>query len=318
MTPKDQEKTSAIHNKSQSAEGNASQSSNQVSNVTGGTVGGVIATSGVLAVAWGMSQQGEINPQIAKAAQDESSPKQSPEAEQVNQSQCSESDPVFESTQKTTNHYSNDAPISAATSVRDDMSFSEAFAAARQEVGSGGVFIWRGNLYGTYYKEEWENMTSEQKAEYNQAISQYAAQHLPNTSEPSTPEEEPLENRTQEEVYAALHQANYASAKEERIVLARADFNEDGVIDAVLIDTNNDGEPDRIAIDSNYDGIVDAVAVDHDYDNIADAIYLDFNQDGTPDLVTDTNNIIDPEMDITQTMDNSDDFDNDADVSEWM
>ena len=40
--------------------------------------------------------------------------------------------------------------------INDDMSFGEAFAAARAELGPGEVFQWRGNLYNTYTAEEWE------------------------------------------------------------------------------------------------------------------------------------------------------------------
>lgn len=47
-----------------------------------------------------------------------------------------------------------DDNISVATGVNDEMSFNEAFAAARSEVGAGGAFEWRGNVYGTYYAEE--------------------------------------------------------------------------------------------------------------------------------------------------------------------
>ena len=53
-----------------------------------------------------------------------------------------------------------------ATSVDDSMSFSEAFAAARKEVGAGGLFVWHGNTYGTYYAEEWNAMSEEEKEEY--------------------------------------------------------------------------------------------------------------------------------------------------------
>ena len=53
--------------------------------------------------------------------------------------------------------------IPIAYGVSDDMTFSEAFAAARQEVGPGGVFQWNGNVYGTYYANEWENLSSEQQ-----------------------------------------------------------------------------------------------------------------------------------------------------------
>ena len=59
-----------------------------------------------------------------------------------------------------------DDQISVATTVTDDMSFGEAFAAARQEVGPGGVFEWRGGVYGTYTADEWNSMTAEQQAEY--------------------------------------------------------------------------------------------------------------------------------------------------------
>lgn len=39
--------------------------------------------------------------------------------------------------------------------VSDEMSFGDAFAAARAELGQGGVFEWRGNLYATDTIEEW-------------------------------------------------------------------------------------------------------------------------------------------------------------------
>lgn len=70
-------------------------------------------------------------------------------------------------------HYEGKAPL--AHSVNDEMSFGEAFAAARKEVGAGGVFEWRGNLYGTYYEKEWENMSAEDKKAYWQSVR--GAQH---------------------------------------------------------------------------------------------------------------------------------------------
>ena len=48
-----------------------------------------------------------------------------------------------------------------AHKVSDCMSFNEAFAAARQEVGPGGVFKWHGNVYGTYYADEWKEFSDE-------------------------------------------------------------------------------------------------------------------------------------------------------------
>ncbi|MBR7168901.1 MAG: hypothetical protein IKD17_00515, partial [Alistipes sp.] len=50
--------------------------------------------------------------------------------------------------------------------VTDEMSFGDAFAAARAEVGPGGAFEWRGGVYGTYTADEWANMTAEEREAY--------------------------------------------------------------------------------------------------------------------------------------------------------
>lgn len=57
-----------------------------------------------------------------------------------------------------------DAEVPVAFSPSDHMSFSQAFASARAEVGPGGCFAWRGGIYGTYYYDEWHNMSSADKA----------------------------------------------------------------------------------------------------------------------------------------------------------
>ncbi|MCH5225427.1 MAG: hypothetical protein J1D77_05475 [Muribaculaceae bacterium] len=57
--------------------------------------------------------------------------------------------------------------IQVAEGVEDSMSFSQAFAAARSEVGPGGAFEWHGNVYGTYSADEWNAMSPAEKADYN-------------------------------------------------------------------------------------------------------------------------------------------------------
>ena len=64
-----------------------------------------------------------------------------------------------------------DGEVPVASSVSDDMSFSEAFTAARTEVGSGGVFEWHGNIYSTFTEDEWNGMTAEQIDEYGSHFS---------------------------------------------------------------------------------------------------------------------------------------------------
>ena len=55
------------------------------------------------------------------------------------------------------------ATVNFAEGVNDEMSFSQAFAAARADVGAGGAFEWRGQIYGTYYADEWESMSDDEK-----------------------------------------------------------------------------------------------------------------------------------------------------------
>lgn len=56
--------------------------------------------------------------------------------------------------------------MDVAESVNDSMSFNQAFAAARHEVGAGGLFVWHGHTYGTYYANEWDAMTPEEHDQY--------------------------------------------------------------------------------------------------------------------------------------------------------
>lgn len=59
--------------------------------------------------------------------------------------------------------YSN-KPI--ARMNQNDGSFNEAFKVARDEVGAGGWFIWKDKVFNTYYKEEWEMLSKDEKNDY--------------------------------------------------------------------------------------------------------------------------------------------------------
>ena len=51
----------------------------------------------------------------------------------------------------------------------DDLPFDEAFAAARDEVGPGGVFHWHGGVYGTFNAEEWSALSEDERYAFYQA-----------------------------------------------------------------------------------------------------------------------------------------------------
>ncbi len=62
------------------------------------------------------------------------------------------------------------ADIDVAGKVNDTMSFEQAFEAARDEVGMGGVFGWHGRWYNTFQKEEWSSLSLEQRQSYTEMI----------------------------------------------------------------------------------------------------------------------------------------------------
>lgn len=73
-----------------------------------------------------------------------------------------------EPTQETPSDPNNGSLQVAKTN--DDMSFGDAFAAARAEVGSGGVFHWHGGIYNTYTVEEWNAMTEAERNEFANSV----------------------------------------------------------------------------------------------------------------------------------------------------
>lgn len=54
--------------------------------------------------------------------------------------------------------------------VDDDLSFSQAFAEARAQVGPGGVFEWHGKVYHTYTSNEWDKMSAQERADFQQKV----------------------------------------------------------------------------------------------------------------------------------------------------
>jgi hypothetical protein len=49
-------------------------------------------------------------------------------------------------------------------------SFGEAFKVARELCGPGGWFIWKGKIYNTYYKEEWQALSQIERNDYLASI----------------------------------------------------------------------------------------------------------------------------------------------------
>lgn len=89
-----------------------------------------------------------------------------------------------------------DDHIKQASCIDERMNFDEAFAAARAEVGAGGVFGWHGNLYGTYTTREWNAMGESQREAFNEHFAWRNLDEAPITADvitasPMTPELDP-------------------------------------------------------------------------------------------------------------------------------
>jgi hypothetical protein len=56
--------------------------------------------------------------------------------------------------------------IAIAHNINDSMTFEQAFASSREEVGPGGVFNWHGNTYSTFYKAEWNGLSLDEKQDF--------------------------------------------------------------------------------------------------------------------------------------------------------
>ena len=155
--------------------------------------------------------------------------------------------------------------VAIAHSVSEDMSFSEAFAAARAEVGPGGVFTWHGNVYGTYYANEWNNMSDSEKHDYADAVrhTDYNTDSVSNHAQSNYYHEA---SYGEGEIHVLGHDSyeieggqviNVTQVEIDGHYGELYDIDNDGLLDAAAIDVNDDGRPDVAMIDENSDGVID-------------------------------------------------------------
>ncbi len=165
----------------------------------------------------------------------------------------------------------SDGTVDVATNVDDSMTFGEAFAAARAEVGPGGAFEWHGKVYGTFYKNEWNNMTADEKAEYESHFD-WSRSHHHDTADDEIPVE---------------HQKSHIANNDDN-----SDDNDDNDDDEINVIGGEEDLPVVEVLGVGYDedldanvGVVsvdgvEAVLLDVDTDNTFDYLLVDENNDG--------------------------------------
>ena len=148
--------------------------------------------------------------------------------------------------------------------VDDNASFAEAFADARAQVGPGGAFEWRGHVYNTYYAEEWNNMSAEERAEYQSKID-YAtiAGDTNNNVVEKTPyveqnsmasNTEMVDNDTESDSVKVLGVEAVEDEYGNQMTIAAIEVEGE---QALLVDVDNDGTMDVLMADENYDNMID-------------------------------------------------------------
>ena len=157
-----------------------------------------------------------------------------------------------------------DNSLQIADTATDDMSFSQAFATARAEVGPGGVFEWHGNIYSTYTAEEWSSMSAEEQDSYNDNFAWNHGNSSSNHSndvaqQQSKPQNDVAQNSSNDDDVPVQD----VTTDPEIEVLGVVHDDESGMNfggltvdgqEVVLIDVNGDETFDLIASDLNGDG----------------------------------------------------------------
>ena len=199
--------------------------------------------------------------------------------------------------------------------VDDDASFAEAFADARAQVGPGGAFEWRGHVYNTYYEEEWNSMSADERAEYQQKIdyetitgdnvdtvaSAPVVEEMPQTEPVMASDTEMVETEGEVEGVKVLGVEAVVDEYGNEMVIAGIEVDGE---QALLVDVDNDGMMDAIIVDENGDNMID-------FENeVYDASDL---QIGTDDLMQQMA-VQDNDMYLASN-DDMPDYMNDADVS---
>lgn len=246
------------------------------------TLGGV---SGILMGA-GMLYAGQA---VAQNINNEEKPEEKPE------------DVVAPEQGETSHTLENGLQVAA---VNDDLSFGEAFAQARAEVGPGGVFHWHGGIYNTYSADEWNAMTVEQKNEFAQQVKPEIS-----VDEISTPTDANTHVIVEHHVFH--HEENHTT----NAVHQEPETTEDVQVASQQTAESTDDDVHIVGY-GNVEGHT-AVALDLDNDGQADVAIIDVDDSGNlsnPDVVVDGNGnmatygdiVNTPEPNLSASMENPD------------
>lgn len=142
------------------------------------------------------------------------------------------------------------------------MNFSEAFQQARKKIGAGGYFEWRGNIYNTFYKEEWVQLSDKDKQQFWQAVQTHRSASAKETEFSFSSNWKEGINQDYSDLGTYLEHAHTVAV----------DTCRDGHFDTFYINLDHDNKPEIILKDTSFDQIPDLVVIDTDNDNQFDIL----------------------------------------------
>ena len=213
-------------------------------------------------------------------------------------------------------HHSEGHLMEVAEGVSDDMSFSEAFATARAEVGPGGMFYWHGHGYGTYYETEWNAMSADERDDYWASVDMTHRDYVAHHEDPITaPYDEntgitgiyPTETINPDDLSDMNETPQLRTHYTDDDIVAALDVDDDGVSDVYVVNANDNDMPD-IIVDGDGDGSGDVLFVDPVLDESGDIIDAEEIREGDFILPNDSmeNN---QELNTEDPLANSEDYD---------
>ena len=181
--------------------------------------------------------------------------------------------------------------------MQNDLSFGEAFAAARAEVGPGGVFIWHGGIYNTYTSEEWNEMTPQQRNDFaHQVNPEVQVNEIP------TPTDTHPDVAVQPTSEAEVHPVNDTS--DVQVVEQQIAHNFDMGEDVHIVGYANAEGHLVVGYDSTGDGQADVAIIDMDNNFVPSDADVIMDRDGNMARLGDLNDEPDPSQ--MASMDNPD------------
>jgi len=180
-----------------------------------------------------------------------------------------------------------------ATNVHDNMTFGEAFQAARSQVGPGGLFEFEGEIYSTYNEEEWDAMSMAEKDDYNERLNEHIREnHHPDvTHHEANVSNDVLQTETTtvgEEANEAIQTTEAVKPEQKFEIHHIAEDSERGISQVVghigdtgitFMDTPDTPYIEYAVVDRNHNGVAD----DGEVLNITDCQYtMDDITAGTP------------------------------------